>query len=211
VTTVAISYIGQTQTSGACPNAYTLTRRWTASDNCNNTRSISQRITVVDNGKPVFTSFPANATIACNEAPPPVGSPTASDGCGSATVTYLGQSTTVSGNCPGNYQIKRTWRATDACGNSTVATQTIQVSDTGAPVFTSVPGPITIECGDPLPPLVNPTANGCLRRIRGHHLPRQCALGQRLRGRLYRDAHLAGRGLVRQFGDDDAGDYGAGE
>ncbi|MBL7798338.1 MAG: right-handed parallel beta-helix repeat-containing protein, partial [Saprospiraceae bacterium] len=155
---VAITYIGQTTTSGACPNAYTLTRRWTAADNCGNTRSVSQRITVVDNGKPVFTSFPANTAIACNDTPPPVGSPTASDACGSATVTYLGQ-TSVSGSCPGNYQLRRTWRATDACGNSTVSTQTIQVSDTGAPVFTSTPGPITIECGDPLPPLVNPTAS----------------------------------------------------
>jgi len=155
---VAITYNGQTQTNGACANAYTLTRRWTAEDNCGNTRSISQRITVVDNGKPVFTSFPENTTIACDETPPAVGSPTASDGCGNATVTFLGQSTT-SGSCPGNYQIKRTWRAADACGNSTAATQTIQVSDGGAPVFTSVPGPLTIECGDPLPPLANPTAS----------------------------------------------------
>jgi hypothetical protein len=61
--------------------------------------------------------------------------------------------------CPGSYQIKRTWRATDACGNSTAATQTIQVSDNGAPVFVTVPGPITIECNQPLPPLVNPTAS----------------------------------------------------
>jgi len=157
-TDVAVTYNGQTTTAGACPNAYTLTRRWTAADNCNNTRSISQRITVVDNVKPVFTSFPSNISIACHETPPPVGSPTASDGCGPATVVYLGQSTT-SGTCPGNYQIKRTWRATDACGNSTVATQTIQVSDSDVPVFTSVPGPLTIECGDPLPPLVNPTAS----------------------------------------------------
>jgi len=155
---VAITYNGQTTTNGACPNAYTLTRRWTAADNCGNTVSVSQRITVVDNVKPGFSSFPANTTIACNDPVPPVGSPTASDGCGSATVTYLGQSTT-SGNCPGNYQIKRTWRATDACGNSTVSTQTIQVSDTGVPVFTSVPGPLTIECNQPLPPLVNPTAS----------------------------------------------------
>ncbi|MEQ1746214.1 MAG: HYR domain-containing protein [Saprospiraceae bacterium] len=154
---VAVTYNGQTQTNGACANAYTLTRIWTAADNCGNTRSISQRITVVDNGKPVFTAFPTNLSIACDENPPAVGSPTASDGCGSATVTYLGQ-TTTSGNCPGNYQIKRTWRATDACGNSTAATQTIQVSDSGAPVFTSTPGPLTIECGDPIPPLVNPTA-----------------------------------------------------
>jgi len=74
------------------------------------------------------------------------------------TIAYLGQ-TTANSQCPGTYQIRRTWRATDACGNSTVATQTIQVSDNGAPVFTFVPGPITIECNTPLPPLVNPTAS----------------------------------------------------
>ncbi|MEQ1747302.1 MAG: choice-of-anchor Q domain-containing protein, partial [Saprospiraceae bacterium] len=145
-TDVAITYNGQTTTAGACPNAYTLTRRWTAADNCGNTRSISQRITVVDNVKPLFTAFPGNTTIACDETPPALGAPTASDGCGPATVTYLGQSTT-SGSCPGSYQIKRIWRATDACGNSTAATQTIQVSDTGVPVFTSTPSPLTIECG----------------------------------------------------------------
>ncbi|MBL7796207.1 MAG: HYR domain-containing protein [Saprospiraceae bacterium] len=155
---VSITYNGQTKTNGACPNAYTLTRRWTAADNCNNTRSISQRITVVDNIKPVFTSFPANTTIACSEPLPPVATPTASDACGGAvTITYLGQSST-SGTCPGNYQIKRTWRATDVCGNSTAATQTIQVTDENGPVFTSVPPPLTIQCTDPLPPLVNPTA-----------------------------------------------------
>jgi len=155
---VAVTYNGQTQTSGSCPNAYTITRTWTAADNCGNTKTVTQRISVVDNGKPVFTAFPQNTTIACNDNPPAVGTPTASDGCGSATVTYLGQSTT-SGSCPGNYQIKRTWRATDACGNSTVATQTIQVTDNDAPVFASVPGPLTIECNTPLPPLVNPTAS----------------------------------------------------
>jgi len=155
---VAVTYNGQTTTSGACPNAYTITRRWTAADNCGNTKTITQRISVVDNIKPVFTSFPQNATIACNDNPPAVGNPTASDGCGSATVTYLGQSTT-SGSCPGNYQIKRSWRATDACGNSTVATQTIQVVDNDAPVFVIVPGSVTIECGQSLPPLANPTAS----------------------------------------------------
>jgi alpha-tubulin suppressor-like RCC1 family protein len=156
--TVSITYNGQTRTNGTCPNAYALTRRWTAADNCGNTVSVSQRITVVDNGKPVFTAFPANTTIACSQALPPVATPTASDACGGAvTIAYLGQSST-SGTCPGNYQIKRTWRATDVCGNSTAATQTIQVSDNGAPVFVTVPGPVTIECNQPLPPLVNPTA-----------------------------------------------------
>jgi len=156
---VAVTYNGQTQTNGACPNAYTLTRTWTAADNCGNTRTVTQRISVVDTGKPAFTSFPENITIACNENPPPAGSPTASDGCaGTVTITYLGQ-TSVSGNCPGNYQIRRTWRATDACGNSTAATQTIQVHDTGAPVFTFVPANITIQCNQGLPPVGSATAS----------------------------------------------------
>jgi hypothetical protein len=154
---VAITYIGQTSTAGSCANQYTLTRRWVAADNCGNTRSTSQVITVIDTNKPFFVTFPNNVTIQCSDPTPPVASPTASDSCGTASVTYLGQ-TTSSGVCPNNYQIKRTWRATDACGNSTVRTQTIQVIDNTPPVFTSVPANVTINCNQPLPPLGNPTA-----------------------------------------------------
>ncbi len=154
---VAITYIGQTTTNGSCPNQYTLTRRWVAADNCGNTRSTSQVITVIDTTKPVFTSVPANVTIQCSDPVPPVGAATATDNCGSVTVQYLGQ-TTISGSCPNKYQIKRTWKATDQCGNSTVATQTIQVDDTTPPVFTSVPANVTILCTEPLPPVGTPTA-----------------------------------------------------
>jgi gliding motility-associated-like protein len=41
------------------------------------------------------------------------------------------------GNCPSNYLITRTWTATDACGNTSVQTQTIGVSDTVGPVLAS--------------------------------------------------------------------------
>ncbi|MBK9338510.1 MAG: HYR domain-containing protein [Lewinellaceae bacterium] len=156
-TDVAITYIGQTRTNGACLNAYTLTRRWVAMDNCGNTRSASQRITVVDNGKPVLT-VPSDMTITCTTPIPPVGSVSASDGCGGPVTTlYLGQ-TTANTTCPGNYQIKRTWRATDACGNSTAATQTIQVTDNQPPTFVSVPGNTTVQCNQTPPPLSNPVA-----------------------------------------------------
>jgi mucin-19 len=157
-TVVAITYAGETRTNGTCLNRYTLTRRWVAADNCGNTVSVSQRISVVDTGKPTLT-IPTDMAIACSDPIPPVGTATASDGCaGAVTISYLGQSTT-SGACPGSYQIKRIWRATDACGNTTAATQTIQISDNSAPVFVTVPGPLTIECNTPLPPLVNPTAS----------------------------------------------------
>ncbi|MFN0016278.1 MAG: PKD domain-containing protein, partial [Saprospiraceae bacterium] len=154
---VAISYIGQSKTNGACANAYTLTRRWVASDNCNNTVSISQRITVVDNGKPAIT-VPPNVTIACTDPVPTVGTATTTDNCGgNVTIVYLGQST-MNATCPGNYQINRTWRATDVCGNSTAATQTITVRDNSAPVFTSVPGNVTIQCHQSPPATGNPVA-----------------------------------------------------
>ncbi len=154
---VAITYNGQTTSPGSCPNQYTITRIWTAADNCNNTRTVSQRISVIDTQKPFFTSVPPNLSIACTDPMPPLGTPTASDHCGSASVLYLGQ-TTLNTQCPGTYQVRRTWRATDACGNSTIASQTISISDTQPPTFTSVPPPITIHCTDPLPPLGNPTA-----------------------------------------------------
>ncbi|MBK9338731.1 MAG: hypothetical protein IPM98_20245 [Lewinellaceae bacterium] len=113
-------------------------RKWTATDGCGNTRTATQRVTVVDNGKPVLT-VPGNLTIACNAPVPPLGSPSASDACGgNVAILFLGQ-TTANATCPGTYQLRRTWRATDVCGNSTVATQTIQVVDNQPPVFSASP------------------------------------------------------------------------
>ncbi|MEQ1745166.1 MAG: M36 family metallopeptidase [Saprospiraceae bacterium] len=155
---VAVTYNGQTTAAGSCPNAYAITRTWTAADNCGNTKTATQRITVVDNGKPAFTAFPDDATLSCSDQVPVVGLPTASDACGgTVTIAYMGQ-TTANSQCAGTYQIRRTWRATDACGNSTASTQTIQVIDEEPPVFNFVPAGVTIECGQPLPPLTNPTA-----------------------------------------------------
>ncbi|MCC6412807.1 MAG: lamin tail domain-containing protein, partial [Saprospiraceae bacterium] len=57
--------------------------------------------------------------------------------------------TEVPGTCAGSRIVTRTWTATDACGNSAVHTQTINVSDTDVPVFTPAPANITISCSDP--------------------------------------------------------------
>lgn len=148
---VGIAYNGETRTNGSCPDSYTLTRKWTASDNCGNTRTVTQRITVRDTQKPEFTAVPQNLTIECSDEVPGVGAATATDHCDAAvTVTFLGQSS-VSLGCVNAYRITRTWKATDNCGNWATAVQTITVQDTQAPVFTGVPQHLTLECDQSVP------------------------------------------------------------
>ena len=53
-------------------------------------------------------------------------------------------SETTAGDCTGNYTITRTFTAMDVCGNSSMATQTITVQDTTAPML-SIPADYTAE------------------------------------------------------------------
>ncbi len=155
---VTITYLGQTIKTGACPDSYAITRSWRATDNCGNSTTTSQLITVRDTQKPVFTSIPQNLTLQCSASLPAVGAPVATDNCDAmVAITYLGQNT-ANANCQNSYQLLRTWRATDNCGNSSIVTQTITMQDTQAPVFTSVPDNITIQCSQLVPPIGSPTA-----------------------------------------------------
>jgi hypothetical protein len=115
---------------------------------------------VVDTTAPVFSNVPADATVECDNIPPP-GNPLASDACDpDVPVVYAegivildGAQSVPPGTC--TYQIVRTWTATDDCGNTATATQTLTVTDTTAPTVTFCPSNATIECpatpvfGDP--------------------------------------------------------------
>ena len=57
---------------------------------------------------------------------------------------------TSAGECP--RIITRVWTATDPCGATASATQTITVVDAEPPVLVGVPGDITVECGAVPPP-----------------------------------------------------------
>jgi gliding motility-associated-like protein len=55
--------------------------------------------------------------------------------------------TTLAGSCPSNYQIVRTWIATDVCGNNSApVSQTITVSDTVGPQTNISDLNITVTC-----------------------------------------------------------------
>ena len=94
-----------------------------------------QIITIVDATAPSFAQVPADTTISC-DAMVPTSEVVAEDDCGSVTVTSADE--TVEGECAGSSTILRTFTAIDPCGNSSQYVQTISVTDTVAPVFTSV-------------------------------------------------------------------------
>jgi len=140
---VTLSYADVT-TAGACAGNYSVTRTWTATDDCSNSSSSSQTIIVVDNSAPVIEALPGPSTISC-PAVPVFAQAAASDACGSAfTLTYNDVKT--DGQCAGNYSVTRTWTATDGCGNSSQASQTINVQDISAPVITALPETSVINC-----------------------------------------------------------------
>ena len=63
----------------------------------------------------------------------------------------------VNGSCASSYSITRTWTATDACGNTATASQSITVRDNIAPAFANVPQDISVSCGTAEPTVINPT------------------------------------------------------
>jgi CHRD domain-containing protein/type IX secretion system substrate protein len=237
-----------------------ITRTWTAADDCGNEALASQTISYADTEAPEFTFVPADLTIDCGEDPV-FGTPEAEDNCGGVDITFedetvlsveggfsgdqevppsgsngsgivsgtynpgtgqlafdvnyegLSGNTIVShihnapfgsnggvvfalpittGNTSGSYSFMvdldaaqateledgnyyinihteavpsgeiraqlyvkscngsstRTWTATDDCGNTATASQTITFSDTEAPEFTFVPNDLTFYCVD---------------------------------------------------------------
>ena len=131
-----------TNPSGDCPQ--TITRTWTATDNCGNESSCDQLISVDDDTPPVITC-PADTTVECDESTDPAdtGEATASDDCGEPTVTY--SDATTEGTCDQEYTITRTWTATDMCGNSDTCDQVIEVADSTPPTITC-PADVTLDC-----------------------------------------------------------------
>ncbi|MEW5675442.1 gliding motility-associated C-terminal domain-containing protein [Flavobacterium enshiense] len=146
-------------TPGQCAGSYSVTRTWTATDACGMTSTASQTITVQDVSAPVIDPLPAASTINC-PAVPEFAQATASDNCGSAfTLTF--NDVTTPGQCAGSYSVTRTWTATDACGMTSTASQTITVQDILPPVAPEGPEDIIVSCSSEVPAMPVLTAEDC--------------------------------------------------
>src|SRR5206468_5915047 len=79
--------------------------------------TVSQTITVRDNTPPTISAAGANATINC-PATPVFTPPTATDTCDPSPDIVVVSDVTTPGTCAGTYSETKTWKAVDACNNS---------------------------------------------------------------------------------------------
>jgi flavin reductase (DIM6/NTAB) family NADH-FMN oxidoreductase RutF len=132
VATNACSTVAMTTSSTKSTNtaqcsfySYVITHTWTATDKRGNTATISQTITVQDKAAPVIAPL-SNITVTEGTIPTTVAS---MDNCMTTPViTYTETKVTNTPSPCKNYSyiLTRTWIATDACGNSSTAMQTIK-------------------------------------------------------------------------------------
>jgi len=132
-----VTHVSDVTVNQTCPNRYTLNRTYRATDLCGNSATCVQVITVFDNTLPSITC-PANIAVSCASQVPAVNIAlvVTSDNCGgTATVTHVGDVITNQ-TCVNRFTLTRTYRATDACGNSALCAQVITVFDNTPPVIT---------------------------------------------------------------------------
>jgi HYR domain-containing protein len=138
------------QAATVCNGSYTLTLTITNGNGCPTT--CTKTVSVRDETAPTISALPGPSAIQCPAAPS-FATPTATDLCdASPTLTFA--DVTTPGSCPGTYRRIRTWTATDDCGNSSTASQTIDVIDTTAPTLSAAGPGGTLQC--PLVPTFTP-------------------------------------------------------
>lgn len=128
-------------------------RTWTATDDCGNSSSVSQTITFRDTQAPEFNFYPEDLQLQCGETIPVAPNLVATDNCAGTVNVFVSESA-EQGSCAGESVITRNYQATDLCGNTTVYTQTITISDTSAPVFVNPEASVEVSCTNFQLPLI---------------------------------------------------------
>jgi gliding motility-associated-like protein len=113
---------------------------WTVIDNSGNSSTALQTVTVIDAINPTIIAPVAvilNANASCVAFNANLGSPVTADNCAVASITNNAPSVFPLGNTT------VTWTATDASGNTAIATQLVTVIDVLSPTITA-PATVTI-------------------------------------------------------------------
>ncbi len=138
-------FVNDIRTDGPCPESYTITRVWEATDNCGAVNTASQTIIVEDITEPVLLDIPDTITVLCSEVPAPA-TPLAVDNC-DTDVEIIFTEVQIGSPCTEGSALLRTWTATDDCGNSTTADQMIYTLPDPSEIYlTGVPADELVQC-----------------------------------------------------------------
>ena len=167
----SVSYrMEEKKTAVLCDNRFTLLRIFTATDGCA-TLTHTQTIKVADNIPPTFVgTLPQDITIEEGDVTPTQVVLTATDNCGSASVSTTQQTVKQNGKVS---KLLYIWKAKDACGNQAVYTQTIVFTPKAATpplafVATTLPQDLTLSCAKEVPTAVMPTTTGGCASVSYH-------------------------------------------
>ena len=122
-TNLTIQIISTLTNAGPCGPGFTATRHWQIADGCNNTTNCTQVVSVRDTTAPQITCA-LNKTVNCL-APWSFDPPSAFDAGDGTSAAITVFNTITNGSCGNGFAAIRTWRAVDACGNSSTCTQTV--------------------------------------------------------------------------------------
>ncbi|UKN03872.1 PKD domain-containing protein [Paracrocinitomix mangrovi] len=137
-----VNFVGDASDGQLCPE--TITRTYEIIDNCGNTTTVTQTITVDDTTNPT-ASNPAQIIVPGGPAPTPDPNVVIdeADNCtANPVVAFVSQ---VSDNNPCPETITYTYSVTDDCGNQIFVTHEVLITDPIAPTGTA-PADITVEC-----------------------------------------------------------------
>src|SRR6185436_8270613 len=143
--TPTVSSLDGAITSNGCLRSQV--RTFTAVDACGNTATVSRTVNwTSDVTPPAFTGNYNDVTLGCNptDITTSLGSATATDACGTPTVSSLDGAITSNGCLRSQV---RTFTAVDACGNTATITRTVNwKSDVTPPAFTGNYNDVTLGC-----------------------------------------------------------------
>jgi hypothetical protein len=123
-----------------------ITRKWSVSDNCGNTKDASQLIEVYDTKFPYFGQYESDILAECDDVPGIPDNIIARDDCDANPTSWFVPSDD-SGTCAQSGYLYREWSVQDSVGHLSSFSQTVTIVDTTPPVLAGYQeDTIDVEC-----------------------------------------------------------------
>lgn len=139
----------EAKTTGSCPSQYLLTRTWDCTDVFGHSVTAVRIINVLDSVPPVLGPLPLPANVILDGDDLPNQATLVATDTVDSVVMVVPSQIKVSGADENNYELLRSWSASDGCGNNVEYVQTVTITPAPDPLIPTVPTHYTTECDDP--------------------------------------------------------------